>query len=273
MLYHQLPTGHQMPMLGLGTYDLRGTEGTRAIVAALEAGYRHIDTAAGYDNEEAVGRALQQSGLERDSLFVTTKVGRDDLSHDDLLRSCQDSLKRLEQDYVDLLLVHWPNNEIPMEETLGALAQVVDKGLARHVGVSNFTRGRLGRALEITPVPLCANQVEYHPYLNQAALRDFCREKQVALTAYSPLAQGQLLDDKMLKGLGDKYGVSSAQVALRWLLQHGIVAIPKAGKVSHMQSNLGVFDWELDAGDMASIDAIKKTLRVIDWWPGEFDQE
>lgn len=273
MLFHRLSSGRSMPLLGLGTFDLRGEEGTEAVLAALKAGYRHLDTASGYDNEEAVGRAVARCGLERDSLFITTKVGRDDLAYDDLLASCAASLKRLQQDHVDLLLVHWPNNEIPIEETLKALQTAVDEGLARHVGVSNFTRGRLERTLAQSPVRLDVNQVEYHPYLKQTGLRDFCRERGVLLTAYSPLAQGQVLDDAVLAAVGEKHGLSTAQVALRWLLQQGIAAIPKSGSIERMQANFAVLDAALDADDTARIDAIDKTLRVIDWWPGEFDKE
>lgn len=271
MLYHTLHTDRLMPMLGLGTYDLRGDAGARLVSTAIELGYRHVDTSANYDNEEAVGRGIKDSGADRAEIFLTTKVDRERLGRAELARSCEESLARLGVDYVDLLLIHWPNKEIPLGESFAAMEALVAAGKVRHIGVSNFIRPRLAEAVAASRLPIAVNQVEFHPWLNQRRLLSLCREKGSLLTAYSPLAQGAVLRDETLVGLAEDLGRSVAQVCLRWLLQQGVAAIPKSATPERMRENLGALDFELGEEEMERIDRIQTRKRVIDWWPGEFD--
>jgi diketogulonate reductase-like aldo/keto reductase len=263
MEYVTLHTGAQMPFIGLGTWALRGEEGSAAVERALAMGYRHIDTAEGYGNEAEVGEGIRRAGLPREELFVTTKVGMNHLRQEDVLSACEGSLQRLGLDYLDLYLVHWPNREIPMAETFGALARLHAEGRVRHVGVSNFYEFHLREAVLVSPVPIAANQVEYHPYLNQRELLTWCRERSIVVESYSPIAQGRILQDPLLLELAAKYQRSVAQVCLRWLTQIGVPAIPKASSEEHLRANLALFDWALDADDLARIEAIPHLYRVI----------
>ena len=260
-------------MLGLGTFDLREQSGADAVTQAIDIGYTHIDTASGYDNEEIVGRGIRRSGRAREDLFVTTKVSRDDLATAATRASAEGSLARLQLDYVDLLLIHWPNLDIPLEETLTVFAELVDEGKARNIGISNFIRPRVDKAVELSSVPIAVNQVEYHPHLDQEDLRRHCQAHHILLTAYSPLGQGAIVHDQDLIAIGDELDKAPAQVALRWLLHKNIAAILKASSARHMASNIDLFNWELSAGQIARIDAIKTVNRVIDWWPGAFDED
>lgn len=273
MLYFSLPKGDKMPMLGLGTYELRGSDGAAAVASAIEIGYRHIDTAATYENEDAVGEGILKSGVDRSQLFVTTKVDRVNLKTDDFIKSCENSLSLLKMDYVDLLLIHWPNKETPIEETLAAFEKLVSAGKAKNIGVSNFIRPNLQEILDKSSLPIAVNQVEYHAHLQQKKLNELCQKNNVLLTAYSPIGQGCLLKDPVLEEIASKAGRTTAQVALRWLLQSGIAAIPRSTSTKRMKENFGAASFELDAADMANIDAIKTRKRVIEWWPGEFDKD
>ncbi len=273
MQFHPLPNGQQMPMIGLGTFNLRDQSGADAVTAAIELGYTHIDTASGYNNEEIVGLGIRQSGRARQDLFVTTKVGRDDLAAAAVRTSAEASLARLQLDYVDLLLIHWPNLEVPLDETLDVFAQLVDGGKVRTIGISNFIRPRVDKAVELSRLPIAVNQVEYHPHLDQEALRQHCQNHGILLTAYSPLAQGAIVQDETLIAIGAECGKSPAQIALRWLLDKQIAAIPKASSVQHMASNIDLFDWSLSTEQTARINAIETVNRVIDWWPGDFDSD
>ncbi|NKB67480.1 MAG: aldo/keto reductase [Candidatus Latescibacteria bacterium] len=260
-------------MIGLGTFNLRDQSGADAVTAAIELGYTHIDTASGYNNEEIVGLGIRQSGRARQDLFVTTKVGRDDLAAAAVRTSAEASLARLQLDYVDLLLIHWPNLEVPLDETLDVFAQLVDGGKVRTIGISNFIRPRVDKAVELSRLPIAVNQVEYHPHLDQEALRQHCQNHGILLTAYSPLAQGAIVQDETLIAIGAECGKSPAQIALRWLLDKQIAAIPKASSVQHMASNIDLFDWSLSTEQTARINAIETVNRVIDWWPGDFDSD
>ena len=259
-----LCSGKEMPLLGLGTWPMTGGECVSAVAAALRLGYRHIDTAVGYHNHKDVGRGLRDSGVERADVFVTTKIMDDRLRHDDVLRDCDQSLRDLGIDHIDLLLIHWPNREIPLGETLRTFRRLLDDGRIRHAGVSNFTVRRLGEAIAAGEVPIAVNQVEYHPYLNQQELLDCCTANDVVLTAYSPLARGQITDDEVLVAISRRYGKSPLQVALRWMLQKSIVVIPKASSEAHLRANMDIFGWELSAEEMTRIDAIPKRVRLIE---------
>ncbi|WP_404379722.1 aldo/keto reductase [Caenispirillum salinarum] len=249
----------QIPALGFGTFTLSPDDCHRMVKAALEIGYRHVDTAQVYDNEDAVGAAMGESPAPREDVWLTTKVWVDKFRDGDLQKSVDDSLKRLQTDYVDLLLLHWPNRDVPLEETLKALASVKRDGRARHIGLSNFTVSLMKQAFAATEEPLAVNQVEYHPYLNQDPVLDMVRAKGMALTAYSPVAQGKIMGDETLKRIGAKYGKNEAQVTLRWLIQQdGVVAIPRTKSKEHCKTNLEVFDFELTDDDMAEIKGLNR---------------
>jgi 2,5-diketo-D-gluconate reductase B len=253
----------RVPALGLGTWELRGRDCVRAVEHALSIGYRHLDTAQGYDNEAEVGEGLRRSGVPRDEVFLTTKVRPRHFRHDDLLRSTEASLGDLGVDAVDLLLLHWPNPDVPLDETLLALHEARARGLTRHVGVSNFPPTLLRRA--VAAGPTLTNQVEYHPFLSQAALLELAEAHDLLLTAYSPVARGRVLREPTLVAIGERHGKSAAQVALRWLLQQPrVVAIPKAASAANQAANLDVFDFELDAGEMAAIAALDRGERLVD---------
>lgn len=251
--------GARIPRIGLGTWQSTHDEGVRAVRAALEAGYRHIDTAARYENEQAVGQALAASGLTRDDVFVTTKVWHTELRARDFRRAAQASVARLGLDHVDLLLVHWPNPEVPLEETIGALCDAQRSGLTRHIGVSNFPVALLDRAVALSSLPLVANQCEYHPYLDETKLLEACARHGMALISHSPLGSGKLLADQVIADIARQHDRKPAQIILRWLMQQpGVAAIPKSSNLVRIGENLAVFDFELDAVSMARISALAR---------------
>ena len=258
--------GAAIPAIGLGTFKLTGEGCSQAVKWALEAGYRHIDTARMYDNEREVGAGLKAGGVERDDIFVTTKVWLDDIGPGDLERSAEASLKRLGLDQVDLLLIHWPNASVPLKDSTAALCRAKSRGLARHIGVSNYTAAMLDETVALATEPLVANQVEYHPYLAQGAVQAACRRHGMALTAYCPLGRSSVFDDPVLKGIADAHGRSVSQIVLRWHMQQpGVVAIPKSGSRHHIADNLDVFGFELAADEMSRISGLARPDgRVID---------
>ena len=263
MIYAELH-GERVPALGLGTWQLTGETCRRSVLNALELGYTHIDTAQMYGNEDAIGSALRESKSEREKLFITTKIGWDHLGYDAVMTAFEQCLNKLQRDYVNLLLIHWPSRSVPLEETLAAFNELRSKGGARQIGVSNFPSAILRKATEISDAPVFCNQVEYHPYLSQDKVLKVCRENQVMLTAYSPLARGEVVGDDVLNEIGSKYGKSAAQVTLRWLLQQKLVcAVPKAADPEHLESNLNVFDFELTDDDMVLIAGLEKEMRLI----------
>jgi diketogulonate reductase-like aldo/keto reductase len=252
--------GASIPVLGLGTWRSTHDAGIRAVRAALEAGYRHIDTAARYENEQAVGRGLSQSGIARDQVFITTKVWHTELRDGALQRAAANSVARLGLDHVDLLLIHWPNPHIPLEETVGALCDAQRRGLTRHIGVSNFPVALLERAVALSSLPLVANQCEYHPHLDQTKLIAVCRRYGIALISHTPLGSGRLLSDSLITGLARVYGKTPAQIILRWHIQQpGVAAIPKSSDPARIAQNLKLFDFELDPVDMSNISALART--------------
>jgi len=251
--------GALIPRLGLGTWQSTHDEGVRAVRAALDAGYRHIDTAARYENEQAVGQALAACGVPRNDVFVTTKVWHTELRAADFRRAAEASVARLGLDHVDLLLVHWPNPEVPLEETIGALNDAQRRGLTRHIGVSNFPVALLDRAVALSPSPLVANQCEYHPYLDQTRLLAACARHGMALVSHSPLGSGKLLADPVIADIALQHHRQPAQIILRWLIQQpGIAAIPKSSNPERIGENLAVFDFELDTASMARIGALTR---------------
>ncbi len=252
-----------VPALGLGTWQMTGDDCMRAVEHALALGYRHLDTAQGYDNERQVGEGLRRSGVPRSKVFITTKVRPRFFAPEDLGPSVEESLEKLAVEHVDLLLLHWPRTDVPLEDTLGALHEVRLRGLTRHVGVSNFAPSWVERAAASGPI--FTNQVEYHPYLSQDALLEQAESLDLTLTAYAPLARGRLDDDATLQAIGAEHGKTPAQVALRWLLQQPrVLAIPKASSPEHQIENLSVFDFELSDDEMAQVDALDRGLRLVD---------
>ena len=268
--------GTRVPALGLGTWQLSGRACFEAVRHALDLGYRHIDTAQMYGNETEVGWAVRDSGLARDQIFLTTKLAPGNHAAAAVRRSTEESLRRLASDHVDLLLIHWPTGEVPLGETLDALAALREAGKARHIGVSNFNVALLDEAVDRNGADLLCNQVEYHPYLSQRSVLAATRGHGMMLTAYSPLARGRVLRDPVLSAIGRNYDKSPAQVALRWLLdQDGVAAIPKAASRTHLAANLAVFDFALSAADRARIDALRDGYRVVDpaGWAPDWDRE
>ncbi|OVE84402.1 aldo/keto reductase [Natronolimnobius baerhuensis] len=249
--------GAEIPALGFGTARMTGDECRRAVETALEVGYRHIDTAQMYDNEAAVGEAIAASDVDRDDVFVVTKVHPDNAAVDDVLESTRESLERLGLATVDLLLLHAPSEEAPLEETLAAMNDLQTDGAVDHIGVSNFSASQLADATDHSETPIVANQVKYHPYYHQDDLLEFCAEHDICLTAYSPLAEGAVPGDDRLAEIGDTHGKSAAQVALRWLIQQPpVAAIPKASSRAHIETNADVFDFELSDDEMEAVTAV-----------------
>jgi 2,5-diketo-D-gluconate reductase B len=260
--------GTDIPRLGYGTWQVTGRDATDGVRDALEIGYRHIDTARAYGNEAEVGEGLAASGVDRGDIFLTTKIWLDEYEPAKLKVAAADSLRRLRTDYVDLLLLHWPSDEIPVEQSLQAMRELQEQGLIRHAGVSNFPAGMLARALEITP--LLADQVEYHPFLSQERLLAFVQERDLTLTAYSPLAHGKVVGHPELTAIGEAHGKSAGQVALRWLLdQPNVTTLPKASSHERRVENFEVFDFQLTDADRERIAALPKDVRTANpsWSP------
>ena len=255
--------GDRVPALGFGTWMLRG-EGCRDAVAdAIRIGYRHIDTAEIYGNETEIGWALAESGIPREEFFVTSKIWWDHLRYRDAVKSAEESIQRLGTQYLDLLLIHWPNEEVPLEEPLRALQKLKHDGKARHIGVSNFTLELLGISLRLAR--LACIQVEYHPLIDQSALVRMTQQNGLMLTAYSPLARGEVEKQPVLQEIGRRYGKTPAQVSLRWLMQQRrVAAIPKASSAEHRRANFQVFDFELSVEEMERIAALGRGRRVVD---------
>lgn len=255
--------GTTVPTLGFGTWQLEGDTARRCVRHALEVGYRHIDTAQMYENEAQVGQGIKDSGLARDGIFVTTKIKPDNARPKDVKRSMRESLQRLGLDAVDLVLLHWPNPDVPLADTLGAMSTLRDEGLTRHIGVSNFTPKLMREALDLTT--LFALQCEYHPYLDQDALLAICREHDVMFTAYSPIAQGEVADDETIGAIAKRHGKSPFQVTLRWLIQQtNVSAIPRSSSKDHIRANFEVADFRLDEDEMARIAALRGDRRIVD---------
>jgi diketogulonate reductase-like aldo/keto reductase len=256
--------GANMPAIGFGTMTF--PERAAELVAySINCGYRLIDTARKYGTEEEVGKGIRASGIAREDLWVTTKVTELNAREADFLNSAETSLKALQLDYVDLLLVHWPQPKVPFSETLGALAKAKRAGLARNIGVSNFTLAMLEEAVQVCPEPLITNQLEYHAYLPQDRMLAALEKHGMILTAYCPVARGKLLDDPVLGEIATAHGKTTAQVALRWMIQQPMVAaVPRALTEEHIAENLDVFDFTLSDDEMRRISALRsKQVRIV----------
>jgi len=258
--------GARIPLAGLGTWDLRGRTCARVVEQALRLGYRHIDTAEMYDNEREVGEGLRASAVPRNDVFITTKVWPSHFAPRELLRAAKDSLVKLRMSEVDLLLLHWPNPQVPLSETLGALCKAKEGGMARHIGVSNFTTALLEEATALSSEPLVCNQFEMHPFLDQSKLAAACRAKGMAVVAYSPIARGNAKNDAVLARIGQEHGKTAAQVCLRFLVQQDVVVIPRTSKIERLEENLSIFDFALTDAEMSEIAGLAhRDGRIVDW--------
>jgi 2,5-diketo-D-gluconate reductase B len=267
----------KIPALGLGTWQMEKEACREVVSAALECGYRHIDTAQAYENEDEIGDGIQDSRIPRSEIFITDKVWMSNVSAREMDASVAKSLRKLKCNYIDLLLLHWPVEEIPLEEQVDALMEVKESGKARYVGVSNYPVPMMQRAHELSKGQIINNQVEYHPFLPQKPVLEFVREHDMILTAYSPLARGEIFKSEVMKEIAAKYNKNPAQISLRWLIeQQGVAAIPKASGIEHLQTNIDIFDFELDEDDRRMIDQLQSQRRRLinpSWAPRWDDAE
>ncbi|WP_117168299.1 aldo/keto reductase [Paraliobacillus sediminis] len=259
-----LHNGVKMPWLGLGVFQVDdGDEVMHSVTSALEHGYRSIDTAAAYKNEEGVGKALAKAGIPREELFITSKLWNGDQGYESTLKAFESSLQKLGLDYLDLYLIHWPvPAEDKFKDSWKAMEKLYKQGKIRAIGVSNFKEHHLDALIKDADVVPMVNQVEFHPHLDQKSLRDYCKKHSIQVEAWSPLKQGELLDDPTLKKIADKYGKTTAQVIIRWDLQSEVITIPKSVKEHRIVANAAIFDFELSQTDMDTINGLNKDERV-----------
>lgn len=250
--------------IGLGTYKLFGKECKKTVMKALDIGYRLIDTAQMYKNEAEIGDAIRTSYVDREDIFLTTKVWHTNLEHDDLLQTVEDSLEQLKTPYLDLLLIHWPNKQYPLQKTMEAMLVLRDQGKALNIGVSNFPIGLVKEITEELLIPIFCNQVEYHPFIGQFDMLDYSYDQDFLITAHSPLAKGMVFENELLKNIGENHNKNAGQVALRWLIeQENVVAIPKSSSQAHLEENIDIFDFELTDEEFNSIDQLEKDRRLV----------
>ncbi|MFE4427220.1 aldo/keto reductase [Peribacillus butanolivorans] len=256
-----LHNGVKMPQLGFGVFKVKnGSETVESVKKAIEVGYRSIDTAAVYENEEGVGQAIRESGISREELFITSKVWNTDQGYETTLQAFDDSLKRLGLEYLDLYLIHWPGKDKYLE-TWKALEKLYNEGKVKSIGVSNFHVHHLEKLLENSEIKPVVNQIELHPLLTQVEIRDYCEKHDIKVEAWSPLGRGSLIEEPTINHIAKKHGKSSAQVLIRWHLQHEIVVIPKSITPSRIEENAQVFDFSLSLNEMNQIDALNKNER------------
>ncbi|MAG01821.1 oxidoreductase [Candidatus Pacearchaeota archaeon] len=261
----------QMPLIGLGTWQMKHQTCIDAVKKSLDLGYIHLDTAEVYMNESEIGQAIKD--FSREKLFITSKVAPDDLDYYRVLAACEESLARLETEYLDLYLIHWPNSKMNLPEVLKAFKKLYDEGKIKAFGVSNFTINHLKETLEITNqlnLPLSVNQVEFHPRLYQKELLDFCNQNNISITAYSPLAMGLVFEDKILTKIANNHNKTAGQISLRWLLDKNLVIIPKASSEQHLKENLDL-NFKLSEEETKEIDNIDESQRLINPRFAEFD--
>jgi 2,5-diketo-D-gluconate reductase B len=256
--------GARIPQIGLGTMTLKDDICVQAVKTALQVGYRHLDTAAFYGNEKEVGEGLRASGVKREDVFICTKVRENNLKPDDFVRSLDQSLANLQLPYVNLLLIHWNNKDIPFDVSVGALCKAKKEGKAKNIGVANFTAKMLDEAWAATSEPLVCNQIEMHPFINQDKVLAVSKKRGMAVVAYCPIARGKVPGADALERIGKAHGKSASQVSLRYLVQMGVCAIPRSANPEHLKANVDVFDFKLSDAEMAELKKLNATnMRVV----------
>jgi len=267
---HALPSGDELPAVGIGTWNIGGETVKQSVRAALDAGYTHVDTAEGYHNEREIGEVL--ADYDRDDVFLTSKVLPKHLDYDSLVESCEASLDRLGTDYLDLYLIHWPNPAVSLRESLHAMATLHDRGLVRNVGVSNFSAYQLSCAHHVSDVPIAVNQIEFHPWFQRPDLVDYCRETDTLVEAAAPLARTEIFADEVVRELADEYDRSPAQVVIKWALERDVVVLPKSSSPEHVRQNVEL-DWTMDDEDLRRLDERDRDQPVYDTpgrdWTGD----
>ena len=266
-----LPSGDELPLVGVGTWNIGGDTVRDSVRAGLDAGYTHVDTAEGYKNEAEIGDVL--ADYDREDLFLTSKVLPKNLDYESVIASCEASLERLGTDYLDLYLIHWPNPAISLRETMNAMATLHDRGLVRNVGVSNFSAYQLSCAHHVSDVPIAVNQIEFHPYFQRPDLVEYCRDTDTVLEAAAPLARTEVFDDPVIQELAETYDRSPAQIVLKWAVEQDVVVLPKSSSPEHVRQNAELFDWELAAEDRERLDDLERDEPVYDHpardWTGD----
>ena len=270
MKHIRLNSGYTISQVGLGTWMIKGDECKNIVQEAISKGYTHIDTALRYENHEAIAQVIKNT--KRTELFITSKIWRDRLDYNGVLEQVYTILEELGTDYIDLCLIHWPNKDFDMQDTFEALEELVNEGVIRSIGVSNFTINHLKKAIQVSNIPISVNQVEFHYKLYQKELFDFCKKSNITLEAYSPLVHGEFLEDKNIEKLAKKYNKSSSQILLRWLIEKGVVVIPKTSKVERLNENKDLFDFELSKEDHKFIDSLNEDKRIINPSFAEFNR-
>jgi diketogulonate reductase-like aldo/keto reductase len=266
-----LPSGDELPVVGIGTWDIHGETVKQSVRCGLDAGYTHIDTAEGYDNEEEIGTVI--SSHDRESIWLTSKVLPKHLHYESVIESCRNSLERLGTEYLDLYLIHWPNPAISLRETLNAMTKLYNEGLVRNIGVSNFTAYQLSCAQHISDVPIAVNQIEYHPWFTQDPVVEYCHDTNTIVEAAAPLGRTEVFADETIQNLADTYDRSPANIILRWAIENEIVVLPKSSTQDHIQENLEILDWELDPVDHDRIDSIEMRRPIYDFPSRAWERE
>lgn len=258
--------GAEIPAIGLGTWELRGEQCAQLVSSALQGGYSHIDTAQMYKNEREVGEGIRASGIDRDKVFVTTKIWPDHFATDDFARAVDESLALLNCGVPDLLLLHWPSRTVPIAETITALNKARRAGLVRHIGISNFTVKQIDEAVALSEAPLVCNQIEFHPLINQDRVRAACARHGLAVTAYCPIARNKVADEPVICGIAARHNASPAQIALAWLAGLGdVISIPRSSRPERLVDNLKALDISLSEDEVAEISALKsRHMRLVD---------
>jgi diketogulonate reductase-like aldo/keto reductase len=259
---YEMKNGCEIPALGLGTWQLTGKECIEIVRQAIDLGYRHIDTAELYENEEQIGQALK--GFDRSKIFITSKASPKNFEKENMVNACRRSLQKLQTDYLDLYLLHWPNDNADLQETLDAVKELEENNMIRAFGLSNFDVDRIKQVISISQIPVSNLQIEYHPFTSRLELPKFCLEQRITITAYSPLARGKVFKNETIKKIAEKHQKSPAQISLKWILQKGHIVIPKASSKQHLEQNMDLFEWHLDKQDIDEIDNISQEQRLID---------
>jgi len=257
-----LPSGDELPTVGVGTWNLEGEAVRDPVRTALDAGYTHVDTAEGYFNESEIGAVLDE--YDREDVFLTSKILPKHLAYESVVEACEASLDRLGTDYLDLYLVHWPNPAISIRETMDAMAHLHEEGLVKNVGVSNFSAYQLSAAQHVSDVPIAVNQIEFHPWFQRPDLLDYCRQTDTVVEAAAPLARTEVFEDDVVQELAEEHEKSPAQIILKWATERDVVVLPRSSSPDHVRENLDLFSWDLPADALERLDDCDRNYPVYD---------